>query len=201
MGQRLVITLERNERPIAAIYYHWGAYTSSALHYTREIINCIYDEEYENETDTEKLLRLIKFVESNGGGITGDEYERNYIQSLYPDETFKSENYSRNDGLISLSEQGISKLQGWSEGDVFIDLGNDEIDFCVFCGYNSIEEYAEERKSWDDDFDESEIGEIPKLNCELGYFKVEDIDGIINAIDETQAYVVNCNGTICGLIE
>lgn len=31
MGQRLVMTIRKNREDICKIYYHWSAYTSSAL--------------------------------------------------------------------------------------------------------------------------------------------------------------------------
>ena len=142
MGQRLVITIEKNEEAIAAIYYHWSAYTYSALQETKKVIDCIYN--HRDETQDEMLLRLIKCIEENGGGIRATTEEFDYIKSLYPNEKFKTENYDRCNGLIALSKQGIADLQNWSEGDVFIDLDTDQVDFCVYSGYESIEEYIEE---------------------------------------------------------
>jgi hypothetical protein len=67
MGQRLVVTIEKGERKLCNIYYHWSAYTYSALLETKKIINCIYN--HKDETTEELLLRLIHFCEENGGGI------------------------------------------------------------------------------------------------------------------------------------
>lgn len=200
MGQRLVITIEKNEEAIAAIYYHWSAYTYSALQETKDVIDCIYN--HREETQDEILLRLIKCIEKNGGGIRATIEEFNYIKSLYPNEKFKTENYDRCNGLIALSKQGIADLQSWSEGDVFIDLDADQVDFCVYSGYESIEEYIEERKSWDDEFDEEEFKNIPKLDCCLGYFDVNDIDSIIAQLDSVgNCGVIQCGDEICELIE
>ena len=80
MGQRLVITIEKNEEAIAAIYYHWSAYTYSALQETKKVVDCIYN--YRDETQDEILLRLIKFIEANGGGIRATTEEFDYIKSL-----------------------------------------------------------------------------------------------------------------------
>ena len=141
IGQRLVVTIETNEKKLCNIYYHWGAYTYSALLHTKEIIDCIYN--HKDETEKDMLLRLIRFCEDNGGGIncTTDEFKR--VESLYPEESFKTEGYSRNDGLIALTEEGIENAQAWSEGDVFINLDTDQVDFCVYCGYEDLEEYIE----------------------------------------------------------
>ena len=199
MGQRLVITIEKNAKAIAAIYYHWSAYTSCALDETKKIIDCIYD--HKDETQAEMLLRLIKHLEKNGGGIGGASEEFDYIKSLYPNEQFKTENYSRNDGLIALSEDGIADLQAWSEGDVFINLDEDRVDFCVYSGYENLDEYIEQRKEWDDDFDENELEDIPKFDCNLGHFDVDEIDYVIAQLDSTNCYVVQCGDEICELTE
>lgn len=201
MGQRLVVTIEKGERKLCNIYFHWDGYTYNALADTKKIINCIYN--HKDETEEDMLLRLIHFCEDNGGGISngcdGDEWK--YIQSLYPNETFKAEGISRNDGLISLSEKEMEESQSWSEGDVYINLDTDRVEFCVYSGYEYLEEYIEERKSWDDDFDESELKNMPKFDFNLGYFDVQDIDAIINTLDCTDFEgVVECDGEICEFI-
>lgn len=200
MGQRLVITIEKNEKPLAKIYYHWSAYTYSALLETRKVIRCIYN--HKDETEKEMLLRLIRFCEANGGGIKGAETEFDYICKMYPNETFKTENYSRNEGLIALSKEGMGDLQYWSEGDVYIKLDDDTVDFCVYSGYEDLDGYVEERKEWDDDFEGLTLEEIPYIDCELGYFDIKDIDYLINEIYNIDdgAYVVKCKDEICELI-
>lgn len=179
MGQRLVVTIERNEKPIAKLYYHWSAYTGDALYVTRDIIHCIYN--HKDETDREMLLRLIRFCENRGGGIDGgDDGEAwKYISATYPGEKFKSDGISRSNGLIALDEDTMDNMQRCSEGDVYINLDEDQVDFCVYCGYETLREYVEERKSWDDDFEEFTIDELPRVSYELGYFDVNDVDALI----------------------
>jgi hypothetical protein len=186
MGQRCVISIERNEKPLAKIYYHWSGYTADALYKTRDIIRCIYN--HKNETDREMLLRLIHFCEKNGGGIdAGDKGEEwKYITTTYPGEKFKSEGISRNDGLIAISPNGMTEMQRYSEGDVYINLDEDNVDFCVYCGYESLSEYVEERKSWDDDFEEFTLEELPYIDYDLGYFDISEIDGLIEAFEATE---------------
>ena len=146
MGQILVVTIKNNVKDLAKIYYHWSAYTVSALCEAGKLVQYIYNHEDESE---EKLkLRLIRFCEENGGGIRGDDYEFEYIQKIYPNEKFKKEGYSRNDGLIALSESGMEDLQGWSEGDIIINLDDDEITNNVFGYWESLKEYNDEVKSW-----------------------------------------------------
>ena len=199
MGQRLVITLEQNEKAVAAIYYHWSAYTYDALRATKDVINCVYNGQH--ETMDGLLLRLIHHLEANGGGIRGTDEEFAHIKSLYPGEEFKTDGYSRNDGIIALSQQGIAALRSWSEGDVYINLDTDEVDFCVYSGYDDLEEYLEERKEWDDEFDENEFKHIPKYDVCLGHFGIDEIDDVLYVIGNTNAHVIQCGDEVCELIE
>lgn len=201
MGERLVVNIEKGERKLCNIYFHWDAYTYNALLDTKKIIDCIYN--HNDETEKEMLLRLIHFCEENGGGISngygGDEWK--YIQNLYPNETFKAEGISRNDGLISLSEKEMTESNRWSEAEVYIDLDTDQVDFCVYSGYESLEEYIEERKEWDDELDEKELENMPTFDFCLGYFDVGDIDEIIAQLGSTDYEgVIKCDGEICELI-
>ena len=199
MGQRLVITLEQNEKAVAAIYYHWSAYTYDALKETKGVIDCIYNGEHETLDRT--LLRLIRYVENIGGGIRGTDEEFAYIKTLYPGEEFKMDGYSRSCGLIALSPEGMATMRGWSEGDVYINLDTDEVDFCVYGGYDNLEEYLENRKEWDDDFDEEEFKDIPQYDICLGYFGTDKIDEVLDVIYNNDAHVIQCGTEVCELIE
>lgn len=202
MGQRCVITIERSEKPLATVYYHWSGYTGDALYKTRDLIKCIYNRK--DETDKEMLLRLIHFCESVGGGITGGDKgdEWKYITEMYPNEKFKSDGISRNDGIIALSSEGMTRMRSYSEGDVYIDLDTDQVDFCVYSGYESLSEYVEERKSWDEDFEEFTLEELPYIDHCLGYFDVTEINALIKAFEETEdnQNVINFQGEIVELI-
>ena len=160
MGQRLVITIKQNNEDLAKIYYHWSAYSYSALLETKKVINCIYNSK--DETIKEMQLRLIKFLEGDGGGIRGEESEFEYIQRMYPNETFKTDGYSRSNGLIAISKDGMQDMQKWSEGDIIIDLDTDTVENTVFSWYESLEEYNQGRMEWDDEFD--------------GYSVIDDFD-------------------------
>lgn len=177
MGQRLVITITKNNEDLAKLYFHWSAYTYSALLETKKIIDCIYN--HEDETTKEMQLRLIKFLEDNGGGIKGDDSEFAYIQRMFPNETFKTDGYSRNNGLIALSKDGMQDLQSWSEGDVIINLDDDTVANTVYGWYDDIDEYNEERKDWDDDFEGYSLEDLEDIGCDIGTFNVEDIDYIL----------------------
>ena len=184
MGQRLVVTIEREEQSLAKLYFHWSAYTGDALYVTRDIVHCIYN--HKDETDREVLLRLIRFCEERGGGIDGGEGSNawKYIATTYPGEKFKSEGISRSDGLIAIDEDSMEEMQYYSEGDVYIKLDEDMVDFCVCAGFETLDEYLEIMEG-DEDLEGLTLEDIPYIDYELGYFSVNDIDAIVDAFEKT----------------
>ena len=185
MGQRLVVTIERNEQSLAKLYFHWSAYTGDALYVTRDIVHCIYN--HKEETDREMLLRLIRFCENRGGGIDGGEGSNawKYIATTYPGEKFKPEGYSRNDGLIAIDEDSMEKMQYYSEGDVYINLDEDMVNFGVYAGYENLDEYLEIMAE-DEEFEGATLEDIPYINHELGTFNIGEIDAIVDAFEKTE---------------
>lgn len=181
MGQRLVLTIKNHDEDIAKIYYHWSAYTYSALLETKQIIDCVYNSK--DETIKELQLRLIKFLEANGGGIRGDKYEFEYIKKMFPNETFKEDGYSRSNGLIALSEKGMTELQQWSEGDIILHLDEEIVENTVYGWYENIHVYNEERKEWDEDFEGYSPDEIEDIGYDLGNFNTYDIDIILKNLE------------------
>ena len=184
MGQRLVITIERNDNTLAKLYFHWSAYTGDALYVTRDIVHCIYN--HKDETDREMLLRLIRFCEKRGGGIDGGEGSKawKYIVTTYPGEKFKSEEISRSDGLIAIDEDSMEEMQRYSEGDVYINLDEDMVNFGVYAGYEELDEYLEIIGE-DEDLEGITEKDIPYIDYELGYFDINDIDAIVDAFEKT----------------
>lgn len=199
MGQRLVISIETDGNPIAKLYYHWSAYTSSALYETQQVIDCIYN--HKDETIKELQLRLIRFCEANGGGIDGNKEEQEYIQNMFPNEKFLTDGYSRSRGLIALSEKGMDDMQSWSEGDVIIDLDEDIINFGVYCCYDDLDEYVENRKEWDDEFEGITLEEIPDIGYDLGWIDVSDIGKVVDAVVEVRDGLARCGNEIYELTE
>ena len=201
MGQRLVVTVKNNGKDLAKIYFHWSAYTVSALMEARRIIDCICEEDY--KTEKELKLRLIHFCEENGGGIDGgsDSPEFKYIQNTFPNETFKSEGINRTYGLIALSENGMNDLQHWSEGDLDIILDEDLIINYVYCGYDNFEEYKENRSDWDDDFDKDmKLEDVPDIGYDLCEIRFDEIDDVIAELNTVNEFVVKNGNEIFELI-
>lgn len=197
MGQRLVVTVRSKDEDICKIYYHWSAYSVSALMETKKILNVILDEE--NDISDLKL-RLIRFCEQNGGGIDGGEGsdEWNYITREYPNEIFKSEGIDRSYGLIALSKKGMDDIQYWSEGDIIIDLDECRVINEVSLWFISIEEYNQELEERDEAAEKLE--DIPELQCDLTNFAFEDIDYLIDALNKAPNYAVRYGNDIYELI-
>lgn len=198
MGQRLVVTVNDNGKDICKMYFHWSAYSMSALYVTRVILDAILEEN--NIMDLR--LRLIRFCESYGGGIYEgkDSDEWKYIQKEYPNIAFKEEGINRNYGLIAISEKGMNDMQGWSEGDMYIDIGDDKVRNWINCYYDSVESYNEDRHSWDDDWEDISLEDVPEINYDLSEFGFEDIDNVIKALESTNSDIVRHGNDIYELI-
>lgn len=127
MGQRLVITGIKNHTPIFNIYYHWSAYTESALNEADQLLKYLLSPENYNDL----VLSAIKYCELNGGGI-GLIKELKEAQRLYPDHDFKIDGISRNNGLIAITADGMDDNTSWAEGTLDIDFDNDIIKTMFF---------------------------------------------------------------------
>lgn len=201
MGQRLVITVRNNGKDLAKIYYHWGAYTVSALWHASNLAKCIYNGQ--DETEKKFKLRLIRFCEENGGGIDGTANELQYVKNQYPMEVFKTDEYSRNNGLIAISEQGMAEMQKWSEGDIYLDIDDESITNGVFCFWESLEDYNDEVRSWGEEYENDVLTmeEVPDIGYDLGVIDVRDIDKVIEAIENAKEHIIRYGNEIYELTE
>lgn len=148
MGQRLNIEIVANDKLLANSYYHWSAYTSSAKILTRQILLYL-----KNSRTTDPLLKAIRCLEKTGAGLT--KFELEDVKKLYPNKTFKKAT-DRNNGLISISKNGMDETRKWEEGRVTIDIINNILNFDVF--------FTETNEEFKEDHMLSE--DITILNCE-----------------------------------
>lgn len=89
--------------------------------------------------------------------------ELEYIQSLYPGETFSTD-VDRNNGLVYMSKDGMADAQAWSEGDAWIDLDTETFSHEINWPYHGKDDYIE-RLSYDrcgDESDEETVDELAK---------------------------------------
>lgn len=196
MGQRLVVTVKSTGEDLCKMYFHWSAYTISALIEVRDMMA-----EFPMETNSKEdaILYFIRYCEEYGGGIDGgmDSKEWNYITNKYPNYKFKSENINRNRGLIAISEDGMDEMQSWSEGDIYINLDEMTVHNELFLYYDDIDEYNRELADREDE--SITLDEIPEVG-EIGDFDLEDIDDVIANLEDIPGYVCRNGNEIYELI-
>lgn len=182
MGQRLVITVRKEKKDIAKIYYHWSGYSDSALEETKALLKEIDTKE---ENIKKLQLSIIRACESMGGGIDGGagSKEFSYVRNIFPNVNFKGDP-NRNFGLVALSENDMEEIQRWSEENIVIDLDYNRIYNSVFYEYHSLEEYEAETDQNADSVScyESDI--------DISDFRVEYIDEVIDFI----SFVIRAGG-------
>lgn len=174
MGQRLVITVRKEKKDIAKIYFHWSGYSASALEETRSLLKEIDIK----EEDIKKLqFNIIRACESMGGGIDGGagSAEFSYVCNMFPNVNFK-EDPNRNCGLVALSENDMEEMQLWSNGNIVIDLDYNRIYNSVFHEYHSLEEYeADTDKGADEVY-------CYESDVDIADFRTEYIDEVIDFV-------------------
>lgn len=181
MGQRLVITVHAFDEDIAAIYYHWSAYTTSAFQEAKDIIDNV--DWFNSSSKDELILRITKHLESCGGGVFVDD--RKLFEEKYPDEKF-DDDVSRNDGLIAISEETMKRMQCWAEGDMTIDFDTEKVYNDVLFTYESDEEFKQDRADAgfeDDDIDPKNIKKVLIDPYEVHFFA---LDVAIKTLDDLQ---------------
>lgn len=196
MGQRLVVTVKSTGEDLCKMYFHWSAYTISALIEVRDMMA-----EFQMETNSKEdaILYFIRYCEEYGGGIDGgmDGKEWNYITNKYPNYKFKSENINRNRGLIAISEDGMDEMQSWSEGDIYINLDEMTVHNELFWYYDDIDEYNRELADREDE--SITLDKIPEVG-EICDFDLEDIDDVIANLEDIPGHVCRNGNEIYELI-
>lgn len=176
MGQRLNIEIINgdSEAPLANCYYHWSAYTGSALRLTKQIIDAYFDSEA-----IVGVKMAVDLLEQTGGGVNDEE--RANIEKQ-PDKfshiVFKSAT-NRNNGLISVTENGINETRKWEEGRVTIDLDTETFKFDV-SWYDSPEDFFAE---YCDESDGREFEDLTECPFDLDSVPFADIDDLISFVD------------------
>lgn len=165
MGQRLNIEITKNGKLLANAYYHWDAYSSTAISKTARIVHDYYDiysiplRWYPEEvSDMEIATRLLIMT---GAGVDDLEHAR---ITQNPPEALQTKHgpiilpkcVDRNSGLLCVTEEGMKDTRQWEEGRVTIDIGTQTVNFDVLSHYTKdevqkyeIEDVVSELKSSD----------------------------------------------------
>ena len=197
MGQRLDIELIANDEALvnANCYYHWSAYTQSALYTLQKVLdnyNHIKDEykedsfllatkcfEIPDDSYTRDADGNLK-IESISAGLC--ESSLKMMKFLYPDVEFQP-GIDRNVGLISIHPHDVRETRKWEEGRIVVDLTREEFIFDVFAYFDEEEiiDYLEYSKTGLQD-----IPFAPKF-IEHGLcnrFKFSELDSLIEYINK-----------------
>ena len=128
MGQRLNIEIVDSSGCIANAYYHWSAYTYSAM----QLVEWIMEWYFDRGIPLTVLETAVALLQVTGAGF--DDYEMQYIEENYKhvfDEIGLRHSTDRNSGLLAISKKGIEDTERWEEGRVTINLDSETIDFNV----------------------------------------------------------------------
>lgn len=160
MGQRLNIEIWNNGQVLANAYYHWSGYTSSSIALTRKVIDNI-----DNTNCDDDRLKAVWLLQNTGAGLNEDERK----SILAKDFTNLTPCYSRNEGLIAITDNSIQETRSWEEARVTIYLDERRVDFNV--GYRE--------KKWDydkecDELDKPTFDALPIVEWNLKDIKFAD---------------------------
>lgn len=189
MGQRLNIEIMSNDSVLANAYYHWSAYTRSALYLTKEIVAAF--DSVNEETDLKKAIRLLELT---GAGVNSSERMRidNDVTGKFAGIEFK-DCINRNEGLLAVTKEGIDETRYWEEGRVTIHLDTHTINFDVLW-YIDAEIYEEE-------YEES-AEDIPLVDdFDFTHISFKDLYKLVGLIDTHTDGVRFADGAIVRWIE
>ena len=149
MGQRLNLEIVNNNGVLANSYYHWSAYSGSAIELTEAVLSAFYD----SPEDISQLGLAVFMLQETGAGIYSEERERiNADESgLYNGIEFQNSR-DRNCGLLSVTQVGIDDTERWEEGRVTVNIENETVNFDVVWECTA-EEYNDDMED-EDAFDE-----------------------------------------------
>ena len=119
MGQRLVFKCQKEGKLIATLYYHWSGYTGSIYYEAWRLVEALKARNYDKSVDIPTVQKmLLDIVQSQGGGVDGSvengikvEFEAFKALGVEP----KTEDVTRNEGLISITEKGMESTIHWAE--------------------------------------------------------------------------------------
>lgn len=205
MGQRLTIQIFENknsEQSIATLYYHWSAYTESALDELKTFYNN-YRHYFKIQQIDQKLLQLhptpfeavkqyneldnivtsiYQAVIETGGGYASDADEAENAINLYSAlKTHYNPNHSvnRNNGIVAFTEEQQNELYNLSEEDIKLYLDEQEFQFNVYCSYiinDDRDDYEHLIEKWFNTEDIDDITNEQIINyCTNNLPKIDDL--------------------------
>lgn len=180
MGQRLNIEIIVGGSAKANCYFHWSAYTTSAISETITILKN-YNDRIKGKITDPLLIAVNCFSENSSysyssgktiyAGLSESSFE--FMCEKYPDKDFRRAE-DRNAGLIGCTEEDMEQTREAEEGRVVIDLDNEMIYFDVLWA-NSVDVYMEEMFDLEDG-DGTEILSYPVFYGNLAELSFEQFN-------------------------
>lgn len=156
MGQILNIEIvdASEEKALANAYYHWGAYSGSAAEYAKDMIHSPEWDQLMKEPTVENAVKLLLLT---GAGFNEAEIAEIKAKDLLPDELLVPTK-GRNEGIISVTEQGIEETQMYAEGTMYIftDMDMQCIDIAGVFDHIGDTEYGIEDPYYDEVIDDED---------------------------------------------
>lgn len=179
MGQRLNIEFYVDGKCLVNCYYHWSAYTETALDMTKEILQLMNIKPFQKLND----IKLNKMYFVNLLRFTGSCLVIQNTDDMFTENHIDYGTY-RDFGLIGVTEKDMQRTRAWQEGIVIFDMDNKTINFGVFYTVkvtNLIEDYTDEQ-----------IQNIKSIQNKG--IKFEDFNNFYNTIKEHgEGNLLKCN--------
>ena len=189
MGQRLIILNTIDGEDINVLYYHWGAYTDSALSIVGMLRDSVVEEFNKLPKDMGRKTRFNIASMRSASGVSSNhtesyEYISKYLTKSEIEDKLRG---SRNEGLIAFTEADRDDLLGWSEGTVpiywtFDEDGNIDIANTTFDIEMLLFRYTKDQ--WFEYFEDYATETWPELEAEP--LTIYDLDSI--PIENAESY-------------
>ncbi len=177
MGERLNLEIRENGELLANAYYHWSGYTRSALELTEIVLKTI-----PKIKESDPVLKAIRLLEATNAGLTPNEkvYAGQKLEGF--DSNQFQDAINRNEGLISISVEGMTETQRWEEERVTIHLDNQLIEFGACFSSSDEDEYCE-----DDEETEEEYEALPVYARDISEFSFNEIQEVKTFVEDVIA--------------
>lgn len=183
MGQRLNIEIHNNGELLANCYYHWAAYTDSALELTTDALDALYGELCEKLENPKQKAIVMLYATGAGMRDKNELLLAKNIMKGVDDWEFPSKfEPNRNDGLINVTKEGMQETRDWEEGRVVIDIGTEIVDFNVMFTCD------------EDELDEEEVKSIEDLNYYTREVPFRDWDSFKDDLENISRYFKDLDG-------
>ena len=210
MGQRLNIEVRINGERVANSYYHWSAYTSSALNETKKCID-FYNDYIKGKTEDPLLIAvqlllkisssiskkpplpssipapLISLLGMGEPGLCDESFE--FMKEKYPDIDWPKAK-SRNDGMVSCTEDDMNQTEDAEEGRITIYLDDETISIDVLYVY-TLDDFCEMIEEEEEEPPMQIVSHLPTLYLnpfELPFDKISKLQRIFEEYPEIMFY-------------